>query len=188
LVILTLPLSLCAMTPLTESDLSNVSNPLSLNTNSDYMMDINSDAKAWDDSDVISKFLLNLNRKRNVGLYLDVNNGKTLELQETSKQFSFFSSLSWSNNDIFNKVQLFLVDPITGKNYNTIASSEDTHITYSNPQAENIHTITYPTYTDSSNSPYRYMIKSGNIDMRDTYINQTRTNINSGSWLDIRTH
>ncbi|MGD0822377.1 MAG: hypothetical protein ABSA71_16715 [Desulfomonilia bacterium] len=188
LAVLILPLFLCAMTPLTESDMSNVSNPLSLMINPDNIMDINNGAKAWDDSGVISKFLLNsINLTWNVDLYLDKSNGETIETQETSKHFSSLSLL-WGNG-MFDNLQFFLIDPITGKSYTTIVSGEDTQTTYSNPQAEITHTMAYPIdYTTSLNNPYRYMIMDGNIEMRDTYRSPTTTIINAGSWVDIRTH
>ena len=188
LAILILPLFLCAMTPLTESDMSKVSNPLSLKINSDNMMDINNGAKAWDDSGGISKFLLNsINLTWNVDLYLDKSNGETIETQETGKHFRSLS-LFWGTG-MFDNLQFFLIDPVTGKNYTTIISGEDTQKTYSNPQVENTHSMAYPTdYTTSLNNPYRYIIMDGNIEMRDTYRSPTTTIINAGSWVDIRTH
>jgi len=188
LIILLSPLSLCAMRLLSESDLSNVNSPLSLKINSDNMMDINNGAKAWDDSGGISKFLLNsINLTWNVDLYLDKSNGETIETQETGKHFRSLS-LFWGTG-MFDNLQFFLIDPVTGKNYTTIVSGEDTQTIYSNPQAEYTHTIAYPNdYMISSKNPYRYIIMDGNIEMRDTYISPTKTIINSGSWLDIRTH
>ena len=177
---------LCAMTPLTESDMTNVSNPLSLNINSGAMYYINNGAKAWDDSGVISKFLANsANLTWNVDLYLDEDNGETGEPSETSNNLSSLH-MYWGNG-MFDNLRLFLIDLITGKNYTTIVSDESTQIINSNPQTENKHTLGYPNYY-SNDTPYRYIIMDGNIEMRDTYISPNKTTISPGSWLDIKTH
>ena len=188
LIILLSPLSLCAMRLLSESDLSNVNNPLSLNINPNQTTGINKSARAGVDSGGISKFLLNsINRTWNVDLYLDRSNGETIEPQETRKHFSSLS-LFWGKG-MFDNLQFFLIDPVTGKNYTTIVSGEDSQIAYRNPQVVNTHTMEYPIdYTMSLNNPYRYIIMDGNIEMRDTYRSPATTIINSGSWVDIKTH
>ncbi len=104
LAVLILPLFLCAMTPLTESDMSNASTPFSLNIIIDNMMGINNGSKTWYDSGVFSKF----NLSWNVDLYLDKSNGETIETQETSKDISD-PLLCWGQG-WFDNLQSFLQD------------------------------------------------------------------------------
>jgi len=178
-------LSVRAMSPLSESDLSRINNPLSLNINPHSLVDDNNTSSV-DDNGIISKFLLNsIKLKGNDHVYLFKDND---DQQEISKRFSFFP-LSVDKDD-FRKVQFFFIDPATGKNYMAMINDDDTNDTYnnfSNIKVENTHTMAYPNdYTNSSNNPLTYTIMSGNIEMRKTYINQTKTTIQSGSWLDIK--
>jgi hypothetical protein len=183
LAILFLAMSVKAMTLLTENEMSNAGNPFSLNINPNNMMGINNGTKTQDDSGVTSKFSLTWN----VYLDLDENNGETTKTQETSKSFSFLS-LIWGKGNFAN-LQFFLIDPATGKSYTTMFSDEYTQTTYNNPQAENqnTHTLGYPQYY-SNDTPYRYIIMSGNIEMRDTFISPNKTAITPNSWLDIKAH
>jgi hypothetical protein len=188
------------MVPLTESDMSNASNPFSLNINIDNMMGLNNGSKTWDDSDVISKFLRNsINLSWNVDLYLDKSNGETIEPQETSKDFSD-PLLCWGQG-WFDNLQFFLWDFFSNQfpwiNYYTtinaqVVTAEDINdVNYRWNQTTNTPTIQYSypfndTYT--SNSPYCYIIMSGNTEMRDTYIDNRNTTIQAGSYTNIRTH
>jgi len=185
--ILLSPLSLCAMRLLSESDLSNVNNPLSLSINLNQTPGINKSARALDDSGGVSNFLLNsIDPVSNYDIQYE-NGVETIELQETRKHLSPLS-LIWGNG-MFKDLQFYLIDPVTGKSYTTIISGEDTQTTYSNPQVENTHTMAYPIdYTTNLNNSYRYIIMDGNIEMRDTYRSPTTTIINAGSWVDIKTH
>jgi hypothetical protein len=172
LAILLLAISVRAMSPLTETDLSNVSNPPSLNTNYYNMRDVNHDS---------------YNLKWNVYLDLDESNGETPETQKTSKRISFLSLL-WFKS-LFDDLQFYLIDPATGRSYTTIINTEDTHGYYIRPQVTDTPTMVYPIdYSHSTNGYYNYDIISGNIEMRDTYINNRSTTIHSGSWVNIKTH
>jgi hypothetical protein len=187
LLILLYPLFLCAMSLLSESDLSNVSNPPSLSINFNQRTGIHKSVRAVDDSGGVSNFLLNsIDLASNYDILFE-NHGETMELQETRNLF-FSLSLLWGNG-MFDSLQFFLIDPVTGKSYTTIISGEDNQTAYSNPQAELTHTMEYPTdYTINLNNPYRYIIMDGNIEMRDTYRSPATTVINAGSWVDIKTH
>jgi hypothetical protein len=224
LAILFISLSVRAMTPLTESDLSNVSNPLSLNINPDQIMKINNKTNVWDNSEGLNKSLPTSSGSMfhfDLNLFEDLD--ETEESYATNKQFSSFPWLG--GNDDINNVQIFLINPVTGKDWTTLFSydasfnnyqifplsliiwkdyniiindetinaggvnAEGVNQTNSNSQASGSPSITHPNNdTQSSNSPYRYNIMSGNIDMRDTYIDNRSTTIQSGSWVDIKTH
>ncbi|HQI80788.1 MAG TPA: hypothetical protein PLR71_04425 [Deltaproteobacteria bacterium] len=67
------------------------------------------------------------------------------------------------------------------------AEEADTPATVNAPPAGTRYSIEHPTgTTNSTDGSYRYVITSGNIEMRDTYIQQTNSTINAGSWVDIR--
>ncbi len=122
--VLMLPLLLCAMTPLTETDLSNVSNPLSLSILPDHIMEINNKTITRNDSEGLNKLLptssgLMLHFDMNLFEDLDV----TAERYATNKPFFSFPWFG-GNNDILNNVQIFLIDPVTGKDWTT-SSFED---------------------------------------------------------------
>lgn len=201
LAVLILSLFLCAMTPLTESNMSNASNPFSLNTNIDNMMSINIGSKTWGDSSVISKFLLNsINLTWNVDLSLDESNGETIETQETSKDFSD-PLLCWGQG-WFDNLQSYILDlfnnPLVLINYYTTPNSQvinaeginDTNSSYRWIQTTNKPSISYAYPYDETRiyAPCRYDIMDGNLELRDTYINNTITIIQSGSYTNIRTH
>jgi hypothetical protein len=214
-------LFLCAMTPLTESDLSNFSNPLSLSIHPERVLDINNNAMVWSDSENYSKLLSTLSGSL---IHFDTNMSEGLDVtaEGQTKNNKPFSSFPWLgvNNGFFNNVQLFLIDPVTGKryyelstndsflnriqnfsvssikwkNYATVMNAEtiipeEFFVSHYNNQTADTPSIAYTDDdTRSSNSPYTYKITSGNIDMRDTFINKTNTTIQSGSWTNIRTH
>jgi hypothetical protein len=188
--VLLLPLSLWAMRPLSDFDLSNINNPLSLSINPDQAITINDNSIIWNDSDGISKFLLNsINLERSSYIYLNETGSETIETQTTTSRFHFLY-VSWPNNDNFLSIQTFLIDPITLKDKTVLASAED-NIGFNNIKmfpVRTTHGMEYPdSLSTSSNSSYNYIIKSGDIEMRNTYINQTQSIINSGSWVDIKT-
>ena len=223
LTILLLALSVRAMTLLTESDLSNVSNPLSLSINPDQIMKINNKTNAWDNSEGLNK---SFPTSSGPMFHFDLNLFEDLDDTEESYASKQFSSFPWlgGNNDI-NNVQIFLIDPVTGKDWTTLFSydapfnnyqifplnviiwkdyniiindetinaggvnAEGVNETNSNGQASSSPSITHSNNdTQSSNNPYRYNIMAGNTDMRDTYIDNRSTTIQSGSWIDIKTH
>jgi hypothetical protein len=67
------------------------------------------------------------------------------------------------------------------------AEETDTPATVNAPQSGTRYSIEHPTTTtNNSDGSYRYIIRSGNIEMRDTYIQQTNSTVNSGSWVDIQ--
>ena len=55
LAILLLPLSVWAMTPVTDSDLSKVTGQAGVSINQDVMMNIHMDVMAWGDADGLGK-------------------------------------------------------------------------------------------------------------------------------------
>jgi hypothetical protein len=185
--VLLLPLSLLAMRSLSDSDLSNIHNPLSLSINPEQAMEINESTVTWSASGSISNILLNsINLKSSFNIYLNEDGGDATEMQAPTGRFHFIY-VSWRNNDNYANIHDFLIDP---KDKTTIASAEDNtgpnYIKVTPVQA--MYSIEYPNgLTASSNSAYRYIIKSGDIEMRDTYINETKSAINSGSWVDIKT-
>jgi hypothetical protein len=195
LAVIILSFFLCAMTPLTESDMSSASNPFSLNINIDKMKGINNGSKTWDDSGVISKF----NLRWNVYLYLDDSNREAIETQETSKDFSdpllcwgqgWFDNLKSYLRDLFSN-PFALMNDYTKINAQVVNAEDINNVTYrwiltgDNPSIP----YAYPfNQTRSSNTPYSYIIMSGNTEMRDTYINNTSTTIPAGSYTNIRTH
>jgi hypothetical protein len=208
------------MSPLTETDLSNVSNPLSLSINPEQRIKINNIPNEWDDSDGF-----NQSSQTSSGLRLHFDITLFEDIDETPKRYATnnpFSSLTllWSNNNVSNDIHIFLIDPITGKNYTALFSDDATFKTYqtftinqiiwrnyitimnaetvsaedTNETNSNIKAIGTPSITHanndiiSSDSPYRYNIMSGDILMRDTYINNWNMTIQAGSWTDIKTH
>jgi hypothetical protein len=142
-------LFLCAMTPLKESDLSNISNPLSLSINPEQRIKINNKPNAWDDSDGLNQLLptsSGLMLHFDINLFGDID--ETAERYASNKPFSSFTLL-WSNNDVFHKVQIFLIDPVTGKNYTTLFSDDDIFNKY---QIFPINSITWKNYTTIINA------------------------------------
>ncbi len=214
--ILLLPLSLCAMTPLTETDLSNVSNPLSLSINPDRIMEINNKTNLGDDSERFNKLLqTSLSSMIHFDMNLFEDLDETAERYATNKEFYSFPWLE-GNNDILYKIPVVLPDPvtwnvwtfedtilkdsqilsITWKSYiatinGQVGQAEDiNNAAFSWTQTTDTPTIPYSHPKDdtrSSNTPLTYTIMSGNIEMRNTYINDSSSTIQSGSWLNIRT-
>jgi hypothetical protein len=81
-----------------------------------------------------------------------------------------------------------MIDPITGKNYNTIDTTVEAHDPYniSDPLDKMKHNITYSKgYTSSPNSPIYVNLKSG---MRDYYTGPTSFSIPNNSWMDVNVH
>jgi hypothetical protein len=209
---LLLPLSVWSMSPLTETDLSNVSNPLSISINPDQRIKINNKPNEWDDSEGLNQLSLTSSGLR---FHFDINLFEDPDETIEGYAYNLFSSFSWLRvNNTLNNVQIFIIDPVTGESYitslyedpfpnnirilsnvlniwedkTTGINAEDANRYYSNSQATGKPSMLYPIdRTQSSNDPYSYVIKSGNIDMRDTYINSRSTTIQSGSWVNIKT-
>ena len=206
---LLLPLSVWSMSPLTETDLSNVSTPPSISINPDQRIKINNKPNAWDDSDGLNQL-----SPTSSGLRFQFDINLFEDPDETVERYAFnlFSSFSWlKGNNTFNDVQIVIIDPATGKSYTElltedsisediqtasiywnfytkIINAEDANRYYSNPQVTGKPSMLYPIdHTQSSNDPYTYVIKAGTIDMRDTYIDNKSTTIQSGSWVNIKT-
>jgi hypothetical protein len=177
-----LPFTLFAMSTLSDSDLSNVSNPLSLSINPDQIMEY----KEATDYSGISKFLLNT-VKHGIVFNPDANedNNKTWETYAMGAPLFF---VLWDNTQSRISFKNFLIDPITLKDTTAMVSAEDFTNNVSATRAGNTHSMEYPDGAmNSSSSPSTYIIRSGNIEMRNTYINQTRSNIQPNSWVDIKT-
>ena len=183
---LLLPFTLFAMSTLSDSDLSNVSNPPSLSINPDQIMESDNDYLDAVDYSGISKFLLNSIKRGivfNPEMHEDKN--KTRETQAMGTPLFF---VLWDHKENQIIIQNFLIDLITLKDITAMVSAEDITYNASATRAENTHSMTYPDgVINSSSSPSRYIIKSGNIEMRDTYINQTKSSIQPNSWVDIKT-
>ena len=180
-----LPITLFAMSTLSDSDLSNVSNPLSLSINPDQIMESDNDSLEAVDYSGISKFLLN-SIKRGIVFNPDVHDDKN-KTRETQAMGTPLFFVLWDHEESQISIQNFLIDPITLKDNTAMVSAEDITYNVSATPAKNTHTLAYPDgVMNSSSSPGRYVIKSGNIEMRDTYINQTRSSIQSKSWVDIK--
>ena len=207
--VLLLAISVKAMTPLTEDDLSVVSNPLSLTINLEQINMTSNKPYAddyFDGLNQLSPISSGLRFHFDINLFEDPD--------ETVERYAFnlFSSFSWlKGNNTFNDVQIVIIDPATGKSYTElltedsisediqtasiywnfytkIINAEDANRYYSNPQVTGKPSMLYPIdHTQSSNDPYTYVIKAGTIDMRDTYIDNKSTTIQSGSWVNIKT-
>jgi hypothetical protein len=184
--ILLLPFTLFAMSTLSDSDLSNVSNPLSLSINPDQIMESDNTSLEAADYSGISKFLLNT-IKQGIVLNPDAHedNNKTWETYAMGAPLFF---VLWDHKESQIIIKNFLIDPITLKDTTAMVSAEDITNNVSVPRVGNTHTMVYPDGAmNSSSSPSTYIIRSGNTEMRDTYINQTRSNIQPNSWVDIKT-
>lgn len=143
---LLLPLSVWSMSPVTDTDLSNVSTPPSLN----------------------------------------INPGQTAVTGTATETLGDPKT----DMDSLLGVQKLKIAPISEKDNAALISAEDTNdpnkISVSPPDKN--HSMEYPNgLTNSSNGASTYIIKAGDIEMRDTYINQTNSIINSGSWVNIKT-
>ena len=209
---LLLPLSVWSMSPLTETDLSNVSTPLSININPDQRIKINNKPDAWDDSDGLNQLSPISSGLR---FHFDINLFEDPDETVERYAYNIISPFSWLRvNNNLNNVQIFLIDPVTGKNYTTLfenANSNNIQIPSINLLTWKYYTTTinaedatgyyiytkttktpsmvYPVdYKNTSNDPYIYDVKSGNTDIRSTYINNWNTTIHSGSMIDINTH
>ena len=116
------------MTPLTESDLSNVSYPFSFTINPNVVIiGINDDTAALINSYDISEFLLNsINLTINFDIPLNKNSSEPIETQLIN-QFIYDFSLWVKNISYLNdkKFHTLIFDPITGKDNTTIISAED---------------------------------------------------------------
>lgn len=216
LVILLLAFSASAMKPLTENDLLNVNISQSLSINSDQIKEIHNKPAVIDNSEVLKEFYQTSSNSIilhfDMNLFQDPN--ETPESQSIYKpSFSFLSLCS--KNDTFKNDRISLIDPITGKEYTSIISQDDVYrenqslsinpadwkdyntILSAEETTETETTISAPATithsiqrlnneTSSSDSSYKYQIKSGNTLMRDTYIQDRKTFIQSGSWVDIK--
>jgi hypothetical protein len=173
LIIPLIPLVLWAMKPITESDLSNVSSPASLPISS------NSEDLRFNDLKIRFDFQI-------FEEDIDVTN-KTY----VTAKFSHFFLISPKNNISYVSVKNYMLNPITLQDDTLLISAEDSldpyKLRYTPPEIT--HSMSYPIgQTNSSNTPYTYIIRSGDIEMRDTYINNTSTNIIPNSWVDIKPH
>ncbi len=173
------------MNTLSDSDLSDISNPLSLSINSEKITESGNDSLEAVDYSGISKFLLNT-IKRGIVFNPDIPEDTT-KLWETQEKDTplFFVLLDSKESQII--IKNFLIDPITLKDTTATDYNEVIHIDIRSTQAENTHSIEYPRGAiNSSNTSSTYTITSGNTEMRNTYINQTRTTIQPDSWVDIK--
>ena len=186
LVIILMPLSVWTMTPIMDSDLSDVNSPTSLTINPDQVVDIKNFTRAWGDYDVISKFLLNsIIIRKYFDIQLDEYSGSAIETDTIAKHIPFSFDSRSNNMD----AQIFMIDPITGKNYTTIDANADAYNrNYMNRDYldKMEHYLTYHRgYTSNPNSPIYIKLESG---MRDYYTGPTEFSVPKNSWMDVNVH
>lgn len=181
------PLSVWAMTPLTDLDLGNVNNPLSLSINPVQVTDINNETMDWDDGDMSRFLLFAIKRWSKARLQLPDSAVEAAEESEAFNRFSFFYVSSGNRNDD-KSIKNFLIDPITLKDAYTIGSSADDHNQYTISDKPT-RSFVYPTgLSTSSNSPVIVHVKpDGNTLLRTYYTNDTNSTIRPNSWVDIKT-
>ena len=184
--IILMPLSVWTMTPIMDSDLSDVNSPTSLTINPDQIVDIKNFTRAWGDYDVISKFLLNsIIIRKYFDIQLDEYSGSAIETDTIAKHIPFSFDSRSNNMD----AQIFMIDPITGKNYTTINTNVNAYDHYhiiSDLLERMYHNLTYSKgYTSSPNSPIYINLDSG---MRDYYTGPTEFSVPKNSWMDIKVH
>ena len=183
--IILMPLSVWTMTPIMDSDLAEVNSPTGLTINP-YQMKGNINTMVWDDSDAISKFFLNsIIRRKYFDIQLDEYSGSAIETDTIAKHIPS----SFDARSINMDAQIFMIDPITGKNYNTINTNVNTYDRYhiiSDLLERMYHNLTYSKgYTSSPNSPIYIKLESG---MRDYYTGPTEFSIPNNSWMDVNVH
>jgi hypothetical protein len=185
--ILLLPFNISAMSTLSDSDLSNVSNPLSLSINPDQITEPDNTYLEAVDYSGISKFLLNTIKHGIVfNPVAHEDNNKIWETNAMGVPPFFF--VLWDQKDSQIIIKNFLIDPITLKDTTAKVSAEDNIYNVTATPAGNTRTMYYPDgAVNSSSNSSTYTIRSGNTEMRDTYINQTRSTIQPNSWVDIKT-
>jgi len=81
-------------------------------------------------------------------------------------------------------------DPITEKDVSSIVVGEEKAAAL--PSATSVrfrsYSIEHPDGTrDTSSDSYMYIIRAGDVEMRDTFIQQRSSDIRPGSWVDIKT-
>jgi hypothetical protein len=140
----------------------------------------------WDDSDAISKFLLNsIIIRRYFDIQLDEYSGDAIETGTIAKHSPF----SFDSQGNKTGVQIFMIDPITGKNYTEIDTTGDAYNrNYMNSDYldKMEHYLTYHRgYTSSPNSPIYINLESG---MRDYYTGPSEFSIPKNSWMDVKVH
>jgi hypothetical protein len=181
LIISLIPLVLWAMKPISDSDLSNVNSPASLNVYPGQINEMNNNNNSRSYAEDLNYDDLKI--RFDLHLFEDVNDN-------TPNIFSHFLYISTKNDQSNQNVKIFLIDPITLQDETSLILAEDSFDSYKLRyiQPDITHSISYPLgNTSSSNTPYEYTIRSGNIDMRNTYINNTNTSIMPRSWVDIKT-
>jgi len=104
LAILLLPLSVWAMTPVTDSDLSNVTGQAGVNINADLTMDISIGTMAWGDADGISTVLNPWATDAQSGGYVGIKNFAISNLQIKAR---------YDSADNYNSYNTLFLKPIT---------------------------------------------------------------------------
>jgi hypothetical protein len=184
-IIFLLSFSAWAMTPLTESDLSNFSYPFNFTINPNVVIvGINDEDIATlinlINSYNISEFLQNsINLTINSGIPLNKNSSEPIETPLIT-QFMYDLSLWLKNISSLNdrKFHTLIFDPITGKDNTTIISVEDANATNcsSNIPVDTNYSIPYSDrLMSSSNTLLAYIMRFDNIDMRNCFIDQPST-------------
>jgi len=210
---LLLSLAVTAMSPLSEDDLSTFNNPISLSINPERIVRENQKINMVDKSELFYHIYINLIRNDhlfNINLFDDQTD--TEERFNSNIPDYFYGSGRYNN--VFNNVQIFIIDPLTGKDYttlsledtssiknqipsfnlntwkdfSTIVNAEDVNGNYNNTQSVTPNLEYQDDYNRTYDGAYIYKIMSGNTEMKDTYIDNRDSIIKSGSWVNIKIH
>ena len=213
LTVLLLPSAAIAMKPLSENDLLNVNISQSLSIGHDQVKEAHKNTRIKDDSEGLDECCQASSESMILQFEMKLFEvtSETTDSQSTYKPSFQFISL-WSRDDTYPEARISLVDPINEKEYPSIISQGDgysrnqilsfnaedwkeyeTIISVEEKTENNIsimitdrHSIHHSDeYMSHSDSPYTFQIMSGNTLMRETYIQDRRTFIQSGSWVDI---
>lgn len=171
------------MSTLSDSNLSDISNPLSLSVNPDQIMESDNSVLEAVDFSGISKFLFNTIKR---GIVFDpVAHEDSNKIWETNAMGVPLFFVQWDNKESQIIIKNFLIDPIALKDTTAKVSAEGTIYNLSATPVGNTRTLYFPDgAVNSSNSSSTYTIRSGNTEMRDTYINQRRSPFNrTVGWL-----
>lgn len=92
-------------------------------------------------------------------------------------------------DDLYN-IEKLKVDPNRDKDISKEIVAEDNNDPedIGIPSPSKTYSMEYPDgQSNSSNDTYKYIIRTGDVEMRDTFINQRNSTIAPGSWVDIKT-
>jgi hypothetical protein len=195
LIIFLLPLSVWAMTQVTDSDLSDISSPtgLSINNPSDHIMKSNNDtARTGNNHGDVSKFWqISPDHPSNFGIHLDENSGENRE--EETARFSF-PLMSW--NLVLDRLTVIDrtkdLEDLYYKRFTLTGSIADTPGSYvrSDTQADTLHSIAFPDgYKGGANENSPNILDyrpDGRTQLRYYYTGRAGFTIQPNSWVDVK--